>query len=96
MKNTRCTQTSYHLDAAADALKVAYWTDNPYHVANAREALTKALCGDYEEQVLIDVIEEAIDDVHDFGVTSRDYAKSVVKALLDYAAPVPATPEGGK
>ena len=35
-----------HLSYAADSLSVAYWTKDNYHVLQARNHLTKALCGD--------------------------------------------------
>jgi hypothetical protein len=90
MANIRYIKTRYSLVNAAESLIVAYWTHDTFHVENAREALTQALCGDGDREVLIDVIEEAIADAHDVDATMRDYAKSVVDALLDHAVPLTA------
>ena len=85
--NTRYIPTRYHLREAAESLLVAYWTQDPYHVRQARQALTEALCGGGDKEILIDIIENAIDNVHDMDVTFTDYATAVVNALLNTAIP---------
>ena len=81
-------QTRYALREASESLLVAYWTKRPVHIHEARERLVEALCGG-DKDILIDLIENAIDNVHDMDVTFTDYATSVADALLDYAAPLP-------
>lgn len=91
MANTRYIETRYSLNSASESLVVAYWSNPDFHVPNAREAITRALCGG-DRATLIDMIENAMDNVHDMDVTFTDYATAVADALLDYAAPLP-TPD---
>jgi hypothetical protein len=92
MANTHYIKTRCYLTNAAESLSVAYWTHDAFHVQSARESLTRALCGG-DRAALVSLVQEAIADTHDIDVTDAGYARSVVDALLDYAAPLPATPE---
>jgi hypothetical protein len=93
MSNPDHIKTRYHLDEASDSLLLAYYTADPFHIINARQSLIRALCGgDGGRSCLEELVLEAIDSVHDMGVTHADYSRSVVTAILDSAAPLPATP----
>ena len=82
----RFVQTRYHLNSACESLSVAYWTQETFHFDMARQRLTQALCGGKYED-LLDLIEGAISDTRDIGVTDRDYAVAVAEDILNYAVP---------
>ena len=81
--NTRYIPTRYHLREAAESLLVAYWTQDPYHVRQARQALTEALCGGGDKEILIECLAEVIRTNPDAP------AEAVVNALLDTVIPLP-------
>jgi hypothetical protein len=82
------------LREATEALIAAYWSDQPkYHLERAQDCLTAALCGGSgNKDDLVDLIANAMDDVHDMDVTFDDYAKAVADALIQSA--IPETPKG--
>ncbi len=87
-----------HLTARqmSDRLLLAHYdTDRAeHHLRQARQYLLMLLTQDsglFPEvrATLVDLIENAIDDVHDIDVTFNDYAESVVDALLQNVVPMP-------
>lgn len=87
MANTHYIKTRCYLTNAAESLSVAYWTHDAFHVQSARESLTRALCGG-DRAALEDLVKGAA------RKNPADYARSVVDALLDYAAPTPEVEKG--
>ena len=89
MANTRHIETRYHLQRGAESLIVAYWTHDTFHVDNARDALTQALCGG-DRDALEAMIAEAITNARITGCTDAKTAMWIVDDLLDYAVPLTA------
>ncbi len=96
--------THLHLTAAANAALLAYrstvsrdtgWA--PIDVKDMQDNLIQALAGceagagvDLCRETLLAVIEDAITDSFDLDWTAKDGARSVLNALLDNIAPMPA------
>lgn len=80
----------------SERLLVASWTNDSrdYHLEQARKKLIMLLySGDPSDvqvarSAVLDLIATAIDDAHDVGVPTADYAEAVLEALLDSVAPV--------
>lgn len=91
-----------YLDAAAKSLLCANDTHGSRHerrIDEARNNLIAALSGceaghtALAEQLLLDLIEDAISDSIDLDWTPKDAARSVLDALLNEVAPLPAKQE---
>jgi len=87
-----------HLTARqmSDRLFLAHYDADraDHHMRQARQQLLALLTQDSGpipevRATLVDLIENAIDDVHDMDVTFKDYAESVVDALLENVVPMP-------
>ena len=87
-----------HLTARqmSDRLLLAHYDTGKtmHHLRQARQNLLFMLSQDHTSvfearDMLVDIIESAIDDVHDMDVTFEDYAESVVDALLENVVPMP-------
>lgn len=86
MHNTHYIKTQTHLLTAATRLDACYWANDEGHVNEVRQNICQALSG-WDEDGLIDMIEEVVSDTHDIDVKDIDYARNIVKALLEYAVP---------
>lgn len=77
------------LNAAQEALNVAYWTRHDYHIKEARGKIMAAICGQHNASFddLVEFIEEAALDSVDLDMTQKDAASAVARALLKALAP---------
>ena len=85
----RYISTKGPLDLCCESLNLAYWTNDKYHVEQAREKLLWALSGDSTNSLdnLVDLIANAIDETIDVGWTSEQAAERIVDVLLEGAIP---------
>ena len=80
-----------HAKAAArdleNNLSATYWSEHDFHLERAVDALCRFLTDGGNRDHLIDLIANAMDDVHDMDVTMDDYAKAVADAIINTAIP---------
>lgn len=95
-------RTHLHARHMSDRLLLASYDNErrQFHVRQARHYLLCVLAQDVAAMpevraTLVDLIENAMDSVHDMDVTFKDYANAVVDVLLENVVPMPeARPEG--
>jgi hypothetical protein len=73
----------------ADELLLAHWNlaSRDHHRTRAKEYLIQLLSGGEGMECLLDLISNAITDVHDIDATTDDYAVAVFNALVKEVVP---------
>lgn len=86
---TELIRVKSNLEAACDALHVAYWTENDFHIKDARERLVKAICCDNDATLddLADLLGQAFIDGQDIDATTHSIGMCAARAILDTMAP---------
>jgi len=92
MGNIVYARTAHRARDAQGSANVAYWTEDNYHVTEARKRIVEALSGadhdaDHNEE-LKDIITTAIEDTFDVDWQAKDAAQNVIDAILDACLPM--------
>lgn len=89
-------ETKWQAAALSDRLLLAHYDEEhaKYHARRARQSLIYMLSQDINPDArgtLVDVIENAIDDVYDPTIPLRenDFAEAIIDALLENVVPMP-------